>query len=336
MQKSPFKYRLLAILIGILSLTAIPAASAQSDRSSDAVPSPGIAKNKNSLFETDFTFSAGYRRDDLDWDIAGYLLPDYYVNVLSELEWEDIESFQVKFQGTVQIPNIVALRGIANYGWIFDGEVQDSDYAANDRNLEWSRSNNSADDGDVWDVSLGIGYPFRFGQSVISTFTPLVGYSYHEQNLDMSDGKQTIPPTGSFSGLDSSYDTEWKGPWIGIDLNFKAAEIKSFAHRFETFLSYEYHWADYEAEADWNLRSDLQHPKSFEHDTDGDGWILRGGLNFVLHQNAALNFNFDYQDWDTESGTDKVFFADGTTVKTRLNDVDWTSYSLGLGLSVRF
>ena len=340
MQISTFNHKLLAILIGILLLTMIPAASAESDRSSEAVPSPGIAKKKNSLFEADFTFSAGYRRDDLDWNIGGYLFPDYYVNVLSELEWEDVESFQVKFQGTVQIPNVIALRGIANYGWIFDGDVQDSDYAADDRNLEWSRSNSSTDDGDVWDVSLGVGYPLRFGQSVISTFTPLVGYSYHEQNLDISDGKQTIPRNladPKLKGLDSSYDTEWDGPWIGFDLNFRAAELKTFAHRFETFFSFEYHWADYEAEADWNLRSDLQHPKSFKHDTDGDGWIVRGGgVNFVLHQYAALNFNFDYQDWDTESGTHKVFFADGTTAKARLNDVDWTSYSLGLGLSLRF
>jgi hypothetical protein len=49
-----------------------------------------------------------------------------------------------------------------------------------------------------------------------------------------------------------------------------------------------------------------------------------------------LNFNFDYQDWDTDSGTDKIFFANGKTAKTRLNEVDWTSYSLGLGLSIRF
>ena len=166
--------------------------------------------------------------------------------------------------------------------------------------------------------------------------TPLVGYSYHEQNLKITDGFQTIPATGPFPGLDSSYDTEWKGPWIGIDLRFKAREIKIFAHRFETYFTYEYHWADYDAEADWNLRDDLAHPKSFKHDTDGNGYVIGAGFNFVLHQHWALNFNFDYQDWSTDDGTIKFFLADGTTHKQQLNEVNWTSYALSLGLSVRF
>ena len=325
-----------AALIGLYIIMIVPEVMAESDRPSGTAPAAGIEKKKHRRFETDFTFSAGYRKDDLDWNIGGYLLPDYYVNVLSELTWDDLESYQVKFQGSLLIPNVIALRGIADYGWIFDGDNQDSDYAGDNRTYEWSRSNNSADDGDVWDVSLAIGYPLRFGGEVIGTITPLIGYSYHEQNLKMSDGYQTIPDLGAFPGLHSSYDTEWYGPWLGIDLNFRAAEIKTFAHRFETFFSYEYHWADYEAEADWNLRDDFQHPKSFTHDADGSGWIFRTGFNFILRRNIALNFNCDYQDWSTDSGTDKIYFADGTTAKTRLNEVNWTSYSLGLGLSIRF
>jgi len=329
----------------------VPEVSADAGNLAGPAPAAGFGKKKHRKFETDLTFSAGYRQDNLDWNIAGYLMPDYYVNVLSELTWDDLESYQVKFQGSLIIPNLIALRGIADYGWIFDGDNQDSDYAGDDRTIEYLRSNNSADDGDVWDVSLAIGYPFRTGRKVIATFTPLVGYSHHEQNLNMTDGFNTIsvsviippyvinsPPQslGSFSGLDSSYESEWKGPWIGFDLNFRAPEIKTFAHRFETFISYEYHWADYEAKANWNLRNDFKHPKSFTHDADGNGWIFRTGFNLILHRNIALNFNYEYQDWSTDSGTDKIFFADGTTAKTRLNEVNWTSYSLGLGVSVRF
>ena len=285
--------------------------------------------------EVEMVFGAGYRRDDLDWNIAGDSSGNN-PNVLSELTWDDVESYQVKFQGSLAIPNIIALRGYADYGWIFDGENQDSDYAGDNRTYEFSRSNNNADDGDVWDASLAIGYPFRTGQTVIATFTPLVGYSQHEQKLKITDGYQTIPPVGSFSGLDSSYDTEWKGPWVGMDMRFRANKRNNFAERFETYLSYEYHWADYHAEANWNLRDDFQHPKSFEHNADGNGWIIGAGLNFILQRNIALNFDFDYQNWSAKDGTDKVFFADGTTAKTRLNEVNWSSYALGLGLEVRF
>jgi len=300
-----------------------------------------IQKETSHALETEFTVTGGYRRDDLDFNIAGDINGNN-PNIISELTWDDLESYQVKFQGRLVWPGIIALRGSANYGWIFDGKNQDSDYWGDDRTFEWSRSNNSTDDDNVWDVSLAVGYPFRFGRTVIGTFTPLVGYSHHEQQLNISDGFQTIatpgltPPVGPFGDLDSSYDTQWKGPWIGMDLRFKSHEIETFAHRFETYFTYEYHWADFEAEANWNLADRFAHPKSFEHNTDGDGYVISAGFNCMLNQHWALNLNFDYQDWSTDSGTIKFFLADGTTHKQQLNEVNWTAYAFMMGLSLRF
>jgi hypothetical protein len=295
----------------------------------------GAEKNTALPFETEFAFSAGYRKDELDWNIAGDINGNS-PNILSELTWEDLESFQLKLQNKTVIPNIFYFRARVSYGWIFDGTVQDSDYAGDYRSFEFSRSNNSADDGDVWDASVGIGYPFRIGGDEIWTITPLVGYSYHEQNLNLTDGNQTIPPLGSFPGLDSTYEAQWKGPWIGLDLHFKAKEIEIWPQRIETYISIEYHWSDYDAEANWNLRPDFQHPKSFEHEADGDGWVLGLGFNFILNPNLLMNFNYDYQNWSTDDGTDRVFFADGSIGITRLNEVNWTSHALSLGIIYRF
>lgn len=295
----------------------------------------GAEKNTALPFETEFVFSAGYRKDELDWNIAGNI-NGTNPNILSELTWEDLESFQLRFKNKTVIPNIFYFRASVSYGWIFDGTVQDSDYLGDYRTFEFSRSNNSADDGDVWDASVGIGYPFRIGGDEIWTITPLVGYSYHEQNLTLTDGNQTIPPLGSFPGLDSTYETQWKGTWIGLDLHFKAREIEVWPQRIEPYFSVEYHWADYDAEADWNLRSDFAHPKSFEHEADGDGWVLGMGFDFILNPNFLLNFNYDYQNWTTDDGTDSVFFADGTTAITRLNEVNWTSHAFSLGITFRF
>jgi hypothetical protein len=335
MQKHNKQIEWIATVISLLIFLAAPAAMADSSNLSTTKASMGVEKKKAIPLETDFTFNAGYRVDNLDWNIAGNDNGNN-PNVLSELTWDDVESYQVKFQGSVVWPNIIAIRGYANYGWIFDGDNQDSDYWEDNRTLEFSRSNNSTDDDNVWDASLAIGYPIRFGQTVLGTLTPLLGYSYHEQNLNITDGHQTIPNLGPFPGLDSSYDTEWYGPWIGFDLRFKAKEITTFAHRFETYVTYEYHWADYYAEANWNLREVFAHPKSFEHDADGNGWKIGAGFNLWFHRNWALNFNYDYQDWSTDGGTDKVFFSDGRTEVTRLNEVNWTSYALSLGVSLRF
>jgi len=77
---------------------------------------------------------------------------------------------------------------------------------------------------------------------------------------------------------------------------------------------------------DWNIAGD----------TDGNGFIIGAGLNCVLNQYRALNVNFNYQDWSTDNGTSKVYFADGTTAKTQLNEVNWTSYAIMMGLSLPF
>jgi len=322
-------------IISVLIFLTAPTVTADSGDPTATKASMSAEKKKAIPLETDFTLSAGYRRDDLDWNIAGDITGNN-PNVLSELTWDDVESYQLKLQGNFVWPNIIAFRGYANYGWVFDGDNQDSDYLGDNRTFEFSRSNNSTDDDYVRDASLAIGYPFRFGQTVLGTITPLLGYSYHEQNLKITDGYQTIPDLGPFPGLDSSYDAEWQGPWIGFDIGFKAKKITTFAHRFETYFTYEYHWVDYNAEADWNLRDDFAHPKSFEHDADGNGWKIGTGFNLWLYRDWALNFNYDYQDWSTDGGKDKVFFSDGSTAKTKLNEVNWTSYALSLGVSLHF
>ena len=303
--------------------------------------STGIEKDAGLAPETELTVTGGYRRDDLNWNIAGDINGNN-PNIISELTWKDLESWQLKLQGRLIWPNLVALKGALTYGWLFDGRNQDSDYSGNNRTGEFSRSNNTTANEYVWDASLAVGYPIRFGRAVIGTLTPLAGYSQHEQHLKITDGYQTIatpgitPPEGPIEGLDSTYKTRWRGPWLGIDLQFRAAEIHTFAHRLETYLTYEYHWADFEAVANWNLNSDFAHPKSFRHDTTGSGFVFGAGINCMLDQHWALNLGFDYQDWSTHNGTIKFYLADGATHKQQLNAVNWTSYALMMGLTLRF
>jgi hypothetical protein len=291
-------------------------------------------KDKKSGIETEFILSMGYRVDDIDWNIAGNTLLGNYVNVLSELTWNDIEIYQLEFRNKTILRNAFYLRGSLGYGWILGGDNQDSDYLGNNRTLEYSRSNSSTDDNNVWDASLGLGYQFRFRSGKLG-ITPLIGYSYHQQNLTMTNGNQTVAsiytsPVGPIEGLDSTYNADWNGPWIGLDINYK------FDKKHTIYAEVEYHRADYYAEANWNLRADLNHPKSFEHTADGNGIVISMGGSTSFKKQWTLNINFDYQKWSTDTGTDRVFFSSGTTLETPLNEVNWQSYAVMMGVAYHF
>lgn len=323
----------MAAALASVGATATGAGTAPVATAAERKPPAGL--------ESTFVLRNSYRRDDLKWNIAG----DRHgrnPNILSELKWEDLEIYQLQLQYSALAPRIVYLKASVDYGWIFDGDNRDSDYLGNNRTLEFSRSENSADDGHVWDTSAGIGYPFKLGGNFNLGIRPLIGYCYREQHLKISNGFQKVstpgltPPPGPIKGLHSRYDTQWYGPWIGTDLAFRSKVIKTFIYRIEANFSYEYHWFDYRAAGNWNLRQDLDHPKSFEHRTDGTGSCLAAGISIFFNPNWALNLNYNYLSWKTDEGTNRVNFADGTHAKTQLNEVRWKSYALGLAVVYRF
>lgn len=333
---------LLALFAGVFfsSVTALGAESA-------GAASTGAART----VEMDFSLAGGYRVDQVNWSIAGNYAGTN-PNILSELTWDDLEILQLQAESGLLFGNrrrdgyLYHLRGMLGWGSIFSGDNQDSDYAGDNRTLEFSRSNNNADDGDVFDFSAAAGLQFSSSDATFQ-LTPLVGYSYHEQNLEMTDGLQTVsdqaiandffgpgvvvlPPLGPFPGLDSSYDTEWYGPWLGVEMTYQVSE------RLKLLGNIEYHWYDFEGTANWNLRDDLAHPVSFEHFSDGTG--LAFGLKFLgeLTRNWSGSLELDYRDWETDAGLDVVYDASGSRSGTRLNEVGWESFSVLVGLTRSF
>jgi hypothetical protein len=293
------------------------------------VPAVAVAE-----ITTEMDIDAGVRLDNLDWNIAGNINgtnPD----VLSELTWSDLWIVQLRASGKAMLNESFLIRTFAGYGWIVDGNNQDSDYAGPDRTYEFSRSNNSADDGSVLDASIGFGYQFR-PRNGRFRIAPLVGYSYHEQNLRMQDGFQTLDPygiigqTGPFPGLDSSYDARWMGPWAGIDMSL------DYGRKLAFLVSLELHLADYDAEADWNLRQDFAHPVSFTHEADGFGIVTSLGGQYTVNSDLSLGLTQHFQFWTTEAGTDRTYFSDGTIAATQLNEVNWESTDLMLNATYRF
>jgi len=93
---------------------------------------------------------------------------------------------------------------------------------------------------------------------------------------------------------------------------------------------------DFYAEADWNLRTDFAHPRSFDHVTEGTGLVFNFGADYEVSESWKLNLVADIQDWRTDPGVITFFLANGTTAKQRLNKVNWESFALLFGATYIF
>ena len=285
------------------------------------------AEETSTEIEVRLDLTNSYRVDNLNWNIAGDLYGNN-PNILSELTWTDLKIYQLKAGAEVFINNL-SLQGSLAFGWILKGDNQDSDYNWDNRTGEYSRSNNNTDGDNVVDASVGLGYRFILWSGRIG-ITPLAGLSYHKQNLRITDGYQTIPPTGPFPDVDSTYQARWMGPWLGVDLSLTLGE------RLSLSTSFAYHRADYYAQADWNLKANFAHPISYTHEANAVGFVLSAELEYFLTGSWSLKAGLDYQRWYTGAGIDRTFMASGLTGVTRLNQVNWNSLALSAGVSLNF
>mgnify|MGYP002620789780 CR=1 FL=1 len=295
------------------------------------------------LAETEFsaTAEAGYRVDELTWSIAGWNTgpgrSGQYVNVLSELSWRDVQ-IREWVLGLEARHERVYFTGRVAVGDINDGDNQDSDYDFDDRQGEWSRSNNGVF-GDTLDASMSLGYRFDLhrGDGAVMHLMPVVGAALHQQNFGMNDGFQTIYTpdpslvgSGVLDGLNSTYDAEWETAWLGLSL------WQSLTAQLTLRLDLEFHRGDYSAVANWNLRQDLAHPVSFAHWADGQGMVVGVNGRYTLSEQLFFMFGLSYGDWDTDPGVDRVFLSNGSILETPLNKAAWQSLGLNLGVGLRF
>jgi Protochlamydia outer membrane protein len=293
-------------------------------------------------------FTAGFRSDQLEWNISGDRGGNN-PNILSELAWKDIETFQLRSNGWIELDKIPYLRKqsvfLANLsiGKILDGDVRDSDYADDNRTNEWSRSVNSADSGFVIDLSGAWGPRLEIEQIKGLVLTPVVGYGFNVQALSMTDGVQVVSepsltpsrfdnphPMGPIPGLDSSYTAYWYGPWLGLNASYQ------FNNKIDLTVGFEYHIVELFAQADWNLRPEFDHPVSFEHEADGTGIVWNFQGEYSVDDRWSVLLSGQIQRWKTESGIDRTYLADGTVGLSRLNGVEWESYELVSGIQYRF
>lgn len=277
----------------------------------------------------EFQLSTGYRQDDIDWSLIDG-------DTRTELTWDGLDIYEIGGSARVFIYEGFVVKGSISYGWIYDGKGAEDDFLDQEEVYGFSAD---SEDGNVLDLSAGIGYQVKLMDGKIA-FTPLAGYAYDEQNLEMSDGFVTVngndsvdpspefPSVGEPDIIENTYDTQWSGPWLGFDLMFEATE------KLSLIFGFEYHWVDYTAVGDWILLDFYEHPKSYTHTSDGTGFNIMLGADYALNDRWSVTLDITYLDWSTEGGIDRSYFTDGVE-EVSLDEINWTSWGVLLGASVR-
>ena len=119
---------------------------------------------------------------------------------------------------------------------------------------------------------------------------------------------------GAKPDLNSRYDATWSGPAIGMSFEIPFSQLLVTA-------DIRYSQLGYEAEADWNLISDFQHPVSFRHQAKGISLMNQVGIGYHLNDNITCAVSASRSVFKTGQGEDRLFHADGTVAITRLNSV---------------
>lgn len=285
----------------------------------------------------------GVGQGEFEWNIGGGANTNTAPNILSELEYNDLDS---RYVG-IDIDGYTAFtRGTGLFyefrylkGEVKKGESIDSDYLLNDREYLFSKSTAEVRDGklDTTEISIGIQNCIW---SQTNTITLLVGYREDTQSFTSTNGVQEVaydfeseefgnPGKISLEGLDSEYAANWKSVFVGLALNY-------YYGRHGTSFRYTYNDADYSAIADWNLREDLKHPESF--DQSGKGWGNTYEFSYYLNLSKRTDLRVTYcvEEWKVKNGYDRVHFIDGVSVVTLLKEVSWDSQRIDLGIRFSF
>lgn len=270
-----------------------------------------------------------YRQDKFAWNKAGM---NGAPNIISELNWDNLRIQGVKAVLTHDLGRRHFLEASGSWGWIYAGTNQDSDYDGNDRSLEFSRSNNNAGGGTVFDASLAIGW--KLSHTKASRTNLLLGYAINRQSMTMTDYVQTVSTDGGslgpMPGINTAYMALWRGPWLGLAHESRPQPRLRLSSRLE------FHLPDYNGECHWNARKDLDHPVSNNHWAKGQGVVAALGVDYQAGPRWSLGAGLDYTRYWIRPGTDQVNAFEGSKLQIELKEVRWDSWALRLNATYVF
>ena len=283
-----------------------------------------------------FTPYVEQTKSEMVWNIANGAGANASPNILSELTFKNVKSlgYGLKIAHLNALSENIAFYVEAEYAdsSVKSGTVQDSDYLGDNRTGEFSRSIADVNDDSLNSWGLAAGIKTRWFGARGHYLTFLIGHERQAVDYTMTDGVQIIPEAysgQSLTGFNSTYNSEFESWYIkiGTEHVFKWGTIG---------LSYEHHDLDFYSEADWNLRADFAHPKSFTHEGEGSGKGITIAYTYPLNLQWDVFLTYTKRKNIINDGYDQVFFSDGFSVINSLNTVEYTEEQFQFGFRYIF
>ena len=271
--------------------------------------------------EKKFTVSVApsYSNTNLSWSIAGNI-EGTSPNILSEVKYYNILVFDPSMK--------LVYRGVRNLefslgfqkGWTLGGKVSDRDFAEDNRTA--LTYDETFDSNKGWVNGLSIGGSYYFLNS--ENFLVRGHLIFNNEVQRYYSLKDEIP------NLKTTYQTNRKAVLLGL------GGVYSIGEKVKIPLDIFYSLNRITSEANWNLIEAFQHPLSFQHFADGNGYSMDLGVEHQLNQIISTYFNLEINSFNTRAGIDKVFFKTGEIEKTRLNGIHYFKKQISFGVKMNF
>ncbi len=254
-----------------------------------------------------FSLSTGKRTDSLSWSVSGrHGVP----NILAELDYKHLKTRTYNFACNIRKNNTL-FHLFCSYGELRRGTMRDSDYMANNRRQEVSRSHAQVTGSYSADFMALLGRQF-FSENPLSC-TPLIGYSYscmriraeHAVQRRIFDFLRSRPMVvkQKIAHLNSTYKACWDSPVLGIRIDY-CHPAASQLHLYGQYLYYghmRYHGIGF-----WNLRQN-ELKGSFHHRakrSHGHGKQWQVGIAYSFINQITLSLDYTCATLTTKKGKD--------------------------------
>lgn len=308
------------------------------------------------------TFEVGYRRDNVSWRQKD---DSSFPGFESSTRFENVDIIQLGLRGRTNIGCNVYVRGAATWGWVLEGDfeqtyattagaggsfegssssstttVEDSDSSSGVFNAlrRVAKQKDIVDDQYVYGIDFAFGYPFYFCDCSLAV-APTIGYAFDEQNfrvqnsgfkLDSGSTGEEVAGLVIREGSDCSWHkfvSRWYGPYVGFDLGYKpATDCWSIG-----------------AEIAWRFRNQF---KAKRHDdaTDGrdfhashaHGWLFRLAADYELCNCWLVGASFAYQDLSVTKHNHHSGSESSLSLGDGIHTNKWRSFNLNLAIGHKF